>query len=112
MRCAQYIPLMCEIEERCNRQGRTPQSAFFSEFDYFVFLYEQKDIDVVVNDIKYRQGLQDYQETLRKLAEFLYASGQSFKDYMFTVNIHFEDNYEKAKKLESSCKDLYYSIIY
>ncbi len=112
IRCAKYIPLMCEIEDRCNRQGRTPQSAFFSEFDYFVLLYKQKDIDEDSKEYQCRQELQDYQETLKKIAEFLYASGQSFKDYMFTVNIYFEDNYEKAKKLESSCKDLYYSIIY
>lgn len=112
MRCAQYIPLMCEIEDRCNRQGRTPRSAFISEFDYFVLMYKQKDIDKDTEEFKYYEGLIYYLETLKRLADFLYSSGQSFKDYMFTVNIYFKNHYEKAKEQESFCKDLYYSIIY
>lgn len=115
MQYAAFIPLMKEIEDRCKRQGRTPRSAFRSEFDYFMMLFERDDNST--DGIFSFQQLKQSKEQLIKLAEFFYSSGQSFDDYGYILREFYKESdeeqfEEKAISCIKWCNELYKSIVY
>lgn len=116
MRYAKFIPLMKEIEDRCMRQGRTPKSSFDVEFEYFLMLLRKDDCygNVALKEVS--SELMECESDLKRLAEFFYSSGQSFGDYIFTLNEYYRelgnDCEMNSQKQIERCKSLYDRIIY
>ncbi len=118
MRYALFMPLMKEIEDRCMRQGRTPRSSFFAEFDYFMsMLSEYEQYKSVNTDTSIFNELKKCESNLKRLADYLYSSGQSFGDYIYTLNEYYREsgceNYDVISQERIKwCESLYKKVIY
>lgn len=110
------LPLMNEIEQRCQRKGRPTYRAFIEELYYFntlVRIYLDKDDSKQLKDAC--DLLQD-SGTMSEIKEFemgLYEADHRSRDYFFTLKDALSAIYHCGfESFIEDCRDFYYRVIY
>jgi len=108
---ALVLPLMYEIEKRCDRKNRRSFDAFCDELRYFIDIFPPYLDDTCSDTLHKVCGLfqnKGFMDELMFFESWLYKARHSNNDYMFTLDDILGDN----GKYERECHDFYYRVIY